>query len=70
MASIPINSKVEVIHLSDETADPFYIGEIGTVIDHNANGQTGNTKADPLHIVQFDDGNTESYWFEELKLIK
>ena len=50
----------------DETISNEFIGKIGIVVDYNSNGQTGNTEEDPLHVVRFNDGSTETFWYEEL----
>ena len=63
----PIRSFVQVIAPTDDTMDCNYIGAAGIVESYNSNKATGNTKDDPLHVVLFDDGTREEFWFEELK---
>jgi hypothetical protein len=67
----PLNTKVKVKDNSqDEMFNDEYIGLTGILIEHNENGMTGNTPDDPLHIVLFEDGTKESFWFQELEVVK
>lgn len=66
----PKKTLVLVIAGTDDTVAEEFIGLCGYVIDHNSNGMTGNTPENPLHVVEFEDGIRESYWFEELKPLK
>jgi hypothetical protein len=57
---------VLILDSTDDTIEQDRIGMTGIVIKHNANGMTGNTPENPLHVVQFEDGEVHSFWFEEL----
>ena len=61
-----INTVVIVGDATDDTMDIVSVGKKGRVCDHNTNGRTGNTKDDPLHYVEFEDGTLETFWYEEL----
>lgn len=61
---------VRVISASDDTCLPEQIGKEGIIMDVNENGATGNTDKDPLFEVWFADGGKDSFWNEELQLIK
>lgn len=69
MAKIQLGTRVKVTSATDETTDNTCIGLEGIVIEHNANGATGNTEDDPLHVVGFESGKKESFWFEELTVV-
>lgn len=60
---------VRVNKLDDDTAKSEYLFKTGTVIGVNSNGETGNTKIDPLYVVQFTDKSHESFWRTELTKI-
>ena len=62
----PTHIFVQVGAATDETMASKYEGVAGVIIGHNTNKATGNTRKDPLHIVLFDDGHKESFWYEEL----
>lgn len=61
-----LNTLVKVTSATDDTFNDKFMGMIGTVIDHDGRGGVGNTKKDPLHRVEFDNGLVESFWYEEL----
>jgi hypothetical protein len=65
---IPTGTKVKVVSLSDDCAEPSCLGKTGTVIDH-AETDTGATPGDPLHYIRFEDNQVEHYWHEELEVI-
>lgn len=60
------DTRVTVTQLNDETADKSLLNEKGRVIDFNTNGATGNTSEDPLHVVLFDNGKSDTFWYDEL----
>lgn len=64
---LQIGDKVKVKSICDETGIEEFIGSIGVIREFNANGQTGNTKKDPLIIVEFKDKGVQSFWTEELE---
>jgi len=70
----PIGTRVKVTKMIDETGNDEFLNKEGTVTGHNANGMSGNTEADPLHEVTFDDmpeeAQSESFWYEEIQALK
>lgn len=82
MTKIAQGKYVKVVKGTDDTFDSQYLGMVGFVVDHNENGQTGNTPDDPLHQVSFDLNTVpqdsplydkeafvvESFWSEELEI--
>lgn len=61
-----IGTKVVVSKATDETFDWDFINKQGIVSSHNANGMSGNTEDDPLHVVHFAGNIIEDFWYEEL----
>ena len=61
-----IGTWVMVVGSTDDTIDCKRIGKYGMVSGYNTNGMTGNTETDPLHIISFAGGETETFWFDEL----
>lgn len=57
---------VKVVQLTDFAAHDAYLGKTGTIVKINTNGATGNTDADPLYLLEFEDGKREAYWGEEI----
>ncbi len=65
-----IGKQAKIIALDDECAEPKYLGQIGVITDLNTNRQTGNTPEYPLIEILFSDGVNESYWPDEIEIIK
>lgn len=51
----------------DETMDESLIGMKGIIIDHKSDEMVGDTEEDPLHVVEFESGKRQSFWYEELQ---
>lgn len=51
----------------DETCAAEWIGKTVTIESLNTNGETGNTEENPLYVCKDENGQTESFWGEELK---
>lgn len=64
-----VGQRVTVQQLVDDTAETKYLNKKGHIVNKNGNGQTGNSKTNPLYDVRFPDGHIESYWREELKTV-
>lgn len=67
---LPIGANVEVCRPSDDTLDSSSIGKFGIVKGYCTNGATGNTKDDPLYIVELIGlpMGQQSYWKDELRV--
>jgi len=50
----------------DETCAAEWIGKTVTIESLNTNGETGNTEENPLYVCKDENGQTESFWSEEL----
>ncbi len=63
-----VGNNVQVSSIDDDTADKTLLNKQGKIVELNTNGLTGNTKRDPLYVIDF--GNIiESFWGTELTLI-
>ncbi len=63
----PPGTLVRVDHINDES-DAKDLGKTGVVVDFDEK-DCGATPDNPMHIVRFDDGHQDGFWYEELRVV-
>ena len=70
-APFKIGTKVTVIDSGDDTIDRDYIDKIGIIVYFRYNTGCADTFPDnPMIGVKFEDGKEETFWKEELDIVK